>query len=469
MKKNDLITATILDLGSNCEGICKVDGYTCFIPFTIVGEKIIFKVLKVNKNLVYGKLVETLTPQESRVRPKCQAFTKCGGCNLQHIRYKDQLKIKSNIIKTCFKKIAGLDVDVLPVQYTKEEYFYRNKIQLPIRQTENGVKVGFFATNSHRIVEIDSCPIQHTYTTSLIKATKEFILKSGISCYNEENNQGLLKHIVARNVDGKILIIVVINGIEFNYKDLFASILSKYFDEFSLILNENTLNNNVILSKNFKTLYGNGYYNVEEFGIKYPVYPQSFMQVNDGVKTSLYQDVVSSLNITSDTVVIDAYSGAGVMTAMLAKNAKKAIGIEIVKEAVDSANKLKELNGLSDKIQNYLAPCEEVLPSIIESETINGSKVAVVLDPPRKGCDERVLSAILKSKPDRIVYVACSPQSLARDVGVLVGSLVWENGELKKNNNDNGIYKIEKVVPYEMFPQTKHIESVVCLTRRLDN
>lgn len=465
MKKNDVITAVITNIGSNSEGIVKIDGIVCFIPFALVGEKVEFKVLKVNKNIAFCKLLEVITPSEERVRPLCKFYTKCGGCQLQHVKEKTENKIKCNLIKDCFKKIANLDVDVKSAIKGDTEFYYRNKIQLPIREINGENKIGFYYENSHRIVEIDECVIQKPFATNIIKAFKEFVSLSKISCYNDTTNNGLLKHVVAREINGNLLIIVVVNGNKLYLYDLLIDILKKYFVEFSLILNENTLNNNVILGDKFTVLYGNGFYYDEFNGIKYPVFPESFIQVNDSVKSKLYNGVLKLLDLNEKTVVIDAYSGAGVMTAMFAKVAKKAIGIEIVPEAVKAANELKELNGLSDKMQNICALCEEVLPNIIESEKLSNANVSVVLDPPRKGCDNKVLSAILKAMPDKIVYVACSPQSLARDVGILVGSLRWVDGELKRVEDYIPNYKIESVTPYNMFSKTKHVETVICLAR----
>ena len=238
MKKNDVLTAEITAIGSNCEGIAKVDGIVCFIPFSLLGEKVEFKVLKVNKNIAFCKLLDVLTPSEDRVRPLCKFYTKCGGCQLQHVRQKAEFKIKSNIIKDCFKKIAGLEVEVNPIVKSENEYGYRNKMQLPVRNFNSVNQIGLFYENSHRIVEIDECVIQKPIFNDVIKAFKLFIAETQISCYNDESNAGLLKHVVVRDVKGKLLIIVVINGKELPFKDRLIDILNGYFEEYSLILNE---------------------------------------------------------------------------------------------------------------------------------------------------------------------------------------------------------------------------------------
>ncbi len=466
MKKNDILKGTISSIGYNGEGIIKYqDGTVCFVPFALLNEEVSFKVLKVNKNVAYCKLIEVLTPSKNRVEPKCSVFKKCGGCQLQHTNYETQLKIKSDIIKDCFYKIAGLNVSVENGVKSDSEYGYRNKIQFPIRSVNGENKIGFFAENSHRIVEVESCPIQQGEAKDILLCFKKFISENGVSCYNEQTKKGVLRHVVMRNIGNAVSIIVVINGKTLPKTDKLISILQSKFNEFSLFINENTGDGNAILGSNYTKIYGEDFYYKEEFGIKYPVMCQSFMQVNNDVKTKLYTAVLNEIKGVNDLTVIDAYSGAGVMTAMLAKESKKAIGIEIVKEAVDSANILAKENGLESKMENICAPCEDVLPSVISEVSKGGGNVIVVLDPPRKGCDIAVLNAILKEKPNRVIYVSCSPQTLARDVGILTNKLVYDGNQLVKNDGES-LYEIESITPFDMFPQTKHVETLVCLCKK---
>ena len=219
------------------------------------------------------------------------------------------------------------------------------------------------------------------------------------------------------------------------------------------------------MGETVKKLYGVDKVTLEENGVKYSIGPLSFMQVNDAVKTKLYQDVVKSLDLNEDSVVIDAFSGAGLLTAIIAQTAKKAIGVEIVPEAVDSANELKKANGLSGKMENVLGACEDVLPEIITRKEIKESELSVVLDPPRKGVEAKVLYAVIAAKPKTIVYVSCSPQTLARDIGILTGALYYDGAELKKAQDYSPKYEIAKIQPYDMFPQTKHVETLVVLTK----
>ena len=470
MKKNDEVIGVVTALGCNYEGIVKINDTVCFVPFALVGEKVTFKVLKVSKTkegyIAFCKLIEVLTPADERVRPQCKYFRKCGGCALQHLKYKEQLKAKTQTVKDCFRKIAGITLNPKNAVKSDLEYAYRNKLQLPIRNTKDGNFLGFFAENSHRLVPITECAIQKEWSTKIIEVFNEFISKYNVSCYNDETKQGLLRHVVVRSVDKSLIICTVINGTELPYADKLIELLGQKFMKFSFYVNENVSDNNVILGDKFTLLYGADKVNTEEFGIKYSIGAQSFMQVNDGVKSRLYSDVVKALELDANTVVIDAYSGAGLMTALFAKNAKKAIGIEIVAEAVESANNLAKANGLTNKMVNICAPCEVELPRVINEVKNGNDKVAVVLDPPRKGCDYNVLQAVLSAKPDKIVYVSCSPQTLARDVGILTGTLAYDGNELKKVLEPNGEYEICSAQAYDMFPQTKHVETLVCLVRK---
>ena len=325
MKKNDEVTGVVTALGCNYEGIVKIDNTVCFVPFALVGEKVTFKVLKVSKTkegyIAFCKLLEVLTPADERVRPQCKYFRKCGGCVLQHLKYKEQLKVKNQTVKDCFRKIAGIKLSLKSTVKSELEYNYRNKLQLPVRNTRDGNAIGFFAENSHRLVPITECAIQKDWSTKIIETVNDFILKYNVSCYNEDTKEGLFRHIVVRGIDKSLLIVAVINGSVLPFADKLIEMLQQQFMKFSFFVNENLGDDNVILGDKFTLLYGVDKINTEEFGIKYTIGAQSFMQVNDGVKSRLYSDVVKVLGLDLDTIAIDAYSGSGLMTALLAKNA----------------------------------------------------------------------------------------------------------------------------------------------------
>lgn len=466
MRKNDYITAIIENIGANGEGIFHFDGATCFVPFVLIGEKIKAKVLKVKGSIAFCKAVEIIEPSKSRVMPKCPAFTKCGGCNIQHADYKTQLDIKRETVSNCLKKIARIDYQVGEVVPSEKEYGYRNKLQLPIRSEKGVVKLGFFREGSHDIIEIDDCPLHPDWAKTIISCVKEFIKENDISCYDENTKKGLLKHLVVREVGGSLLITLVASSIKINAINRLIDKLLLYFNDFSLIINENPKHTNVIFGDKFVTVYGSGKISVSEFGVSYEIGAESFMQVNNGQKKNLYEKVLSLCELDDNTVVIDGYSGAGVLTAILAKNAKKAYGVEIIQEAVDSANNLAKTNGLEDKMISYSGDCAEILPSLIEKCKSEGQKTVLVLDPPRKGVDEKIINQILISKPDKIVYVSCSPQSLARDLGLILGTLKRENNAIINLYPDILNYDITYLTSYDMFPQTRHVESLVCLQRK---
>lgn len=468
MTKNEIKEGLVVSFGMNGEGVLKENDATVFVPYAITGEKIRYKLLKISGKIAFGKVEEILTPAEERVRPKCPVFGKCGGCQLQHIRYLSQLKIKEDKIATCFKKIAGINVQVNPIVKGDLEFRYRNKLQLPVSVDKNGETViGFYAENSHRVVPVNDCFINPVWTADVISAFKEYMKFAGLKGYDEQTGEGDVREITVKDVKGKLLITIVSVLDSLPYTDELIKIMServKYV--FSLFLNVKKTHDNVIYGDKFNLLYGKKEYASDMLGVKYSVGVQSFTQVNDCVCTKLYSTVNSLVDADNDTVVIDAYSGAGLMTALLSVHAKKTIGIEVVPEAVDIANKIAANNKLDDKIFNYLGKCEEIMPDIIKNETVSGNKITVVLDPPRKGCDLKVLNALIENQVDKIVYVSCKPSTLARDVGLLIGTLYSDNGEIKKAEKPTERYKIETVKPFDMFAQTKHVETVVLLSRK---
>ncbi|MBR3865041.1 MAG: 23S rRNA (uracil(1939)-C(5))-methyltransferase RlmD [Clostridia bacterium] len=466
MKKNEIYTATVCGYGSEGEGIVKLEGYTVFLPFAIPGEKVRFKVLKVQKNLVFAKIEEILTPAKCRVFPKCDVFQKCGGCQLMHVEYGEQLNLKRELIANCFKKIAFLNVNPLETIPSSPELCYRSKLQLPIRQTEKGIEIGFFALNSHRVVEIDNCIIHGEWCKKVISALKKYIFDKNVSAYNEITHKGIVRHIVVKQVGLQFMVILVINGDSIPFVNYFKGLLSEALGEFSLFLNINKRTDNVILTDDFIHICGNSTITDSFLGVKYSVGPASFMQVNESVKAKLYSKAIELVG-DSETV-IDAYCGAGLLTALFAKRAKKVVGIEIVEEAIDCAKEMAKENGILNA-DFICSPCEEVLPEIIKQN----NNCTLVLDPPRKGLDRKIATAVIETKPKKIVYISCSPQTLARDVGIIGGSLKYEGNNLVKAISEpincevgailpNG-YKIDYICGYDMFAQCKGVETLCVL------
>ncbi len=347
--------------------------------------------------------------------PACNVFGKCGGCQLQHINYQSQLEIKQQKVRDCFKEIAHIDVAVLNTVPSDKIFGYRNKLQLPLRE-ENGVnKIGFFRGNSHDVIEIDDCPLHDDFCKRIIAIIKNWSKLEGVSFYNETTKKGTLKHLVVRKVESRYLIALVATTEKVKGINRLIETLKDNFDHFSLLININKQDNNVVFSDKFITVYGDDKIEVIENGIKYHIGIYSFMQVNDGQKKKLYDEVISCCSVDKDTVVIDGYSGAGVLTAMLSKVAKKVYGVEIIEEATNSAKELAVLNGI-DNMYPILGDCGDVLPEILLKEEIKDDKKVLILDPPRKGVDIKVLQSVLKVLPDKIIYISCNPSTLARDI-----------------------------------------------------
>ena len=448
LKKNDVLTINITGLGYNGEGVSKDFEMPIFVPFALPGERVEVKIIFAKKDFYVGKLEKIIIKSNDRTEPLCPVFTKCGGCQLEHLCYEKQLEFKKEHVRDCFKKIAGMDVKINDAVPSKM-YEYRNKFALPVGNDENGnVVIGMYAGNSHRIIDIDGCPITQKWNKDLIKTVKSFVKKYKISAYNEQSHKGLLKHVVARKVGKKLCITMVINSGDMPYKNELVNMLKKEFGEdICIYLNINKLNNNIILGEKFVLIYGNN--PIDDFdGVKTPIHPNSFYQVNDDIKTLIYQKVLAEIDNTN---VIDAYSGAGTISNYIAKNYKaenknyKVYSVEIIPEAVEGAKKSSRENNVDDYVNHILGDCAVILPDLT-----NKLNASIIIDPPRKGLDKNVIDSIIKSNANKICYISCDPSTLARDVKFL-----------------SERYNILSVTPYDMFPNTKHIETLVIMERKI--
>lgn len=469
MEKNDSVIGEVLSLASAGEGVIKQDGVTLFAPGCLPGEKVRLKVLKVKGGVGYAKVEEVLTPSPARVAPKCPVFLKCGGCQLQHLAYEEQLAFKQKLVQENLQKIGGISAEVSPCVRSESEWGYRNKLQLPVGEDTSGnLVLGFFAERSHRIVPIENCPLHPSWAEKLIKAFRSFLRENGISAYSEEKKTGEIRHLVVRDLGGKAIVTVVsTKGKLKNYERL-AEKLTTVFPEYTLVLNVNDKDTNVVFGEKFIPLVGGGRFDDTALGIVYEADSNTFLQVNGSVRNKLYSYAFDALGCDENSVVFDCYAGGGLLTAMIAKRSKRAYGIEIVKEANASAEALKRKNSLEGRMINICGDVAEVLPKLMEEE--KGEKISLVLDPPRAGIARSVLKAILKAKIPKLVLISCNPSTLARDLGILTGTLTeTEKGELVKADGDvkeGDYYRIETVTPFDMFPQTRHVETLVCLSKK---
>lgn len=461
MIKNEVYRGIVEGLGTDGEGIIKIDGTTAFVPFCLVGEEVEFKALKVKDNIAYGKLEKIIFRAPERCNPPCPVFFKCGGCDIQHMTYAAQLAFKRESVAATLGKVGGVYAEVGEVVPCDKQYRYRNKLALPIGVNGAGETVcGFYAPHSHRIVETDDCLIQAKWVKPVIAAVKKFAKIKHITGYNEENRTGELRRIVVREIGGKFIFALVATK-EIDCTPLLTE-LDENFADFTFLLNINAGQGNANFGDKWHILRGLGSFGAEECGIKYHAGAQTFLQVNDGVRAKLYAAVLNEAE--RDAVAIDLYSGGGLLTAMLAKSCGTAYGVEIVEEASRCADELKAANGLEGKMFNFCGAVEDELDKVLELAA--GRKRIIVCDPPRKGMERSVVKKIAASGADKIILISCNPATLARDLGILTGSLEEIGGALFKMGGDNGAYEVVSITPFDMFPQTKWCETLVVLSHK---
>jgi len=455
--KNKIVNLTIENLGFNAEGVAKLENTPVFVPFALPGELVKVKIIKQNKNFFIGKLQEVINKSKHRVDAPCSVFTKCGGCQLQHLNYNEQLEFKSSLVKDTLKKVGNIVYDKIEIVSSKNKYNYRNKLTLQVREVLNEVKIGFFANHSHRIVEVDECPLQQDLTNKVITVFKSFIKSYKVSAYNELTKKGLVKNLVARQFNDQLLVAVIINGEQLPNAEEFYNLLKQTFKTVTLYVNINKEHNNVVIGKTSKLIKGEPYLEEQLQNLNVKTEVVSFMQVNNDIRNKIYNNVLEKIKDFSPQAVVDAYSGVGLLTGIIAKNVDSNVyGLEIQPKAVEASNKLLKENNLQNKVTNVLGDCVETLPKVMK----NNSKTTLVVDPPRKGLNKQIIQTILKVKPKQIIYIACGLPALARDLAYLTNT---KNINSEQSTN-KAIYKIKDVKAYDMFPQTKHIETVVELT-----
>ena len=454
VEKNKEYIFDIISQGYEGEGIAKIDNkYPIFIEGALKGEKVKVRIVKVNKNFAYGKLMEVLEASEERVNPPCAIYKRCGGCKLQHASYKAQLDFKWDRVKDCVSKIGKLDPSIVKYPLGMEEpWRYRNKVQLPIGLINGEVKIGFFAPRSHDIIDMESCLIQDEIGDKVVKLTREWIEKFNIRPYNvdgEYDEKGIVRHIMIRRgfTTNEVMIVLVTNGENLPHKEEFVDLMVKNIPGIkSVIQNINSKKTNVILGLESKTLWGEDTISDYIGDFRFNISPLSFFQVNPTQTEVLYGKALEYANLTGNEEVFDAYCGTGTITLFLSQKAKKVYGVEIIPQAIDNA----WINAKENKVENvefFVGESEVVIPDLINK----GVKAdVVVVDPPRKGCDKKLLDAITHIDAKKIVYVSCDPSTLGRDLKVLE-----ENG-----------YKTLEVQPVDMFPNTAHIENVALLIKK---
>lgn len=450
VKKNDELIINITGQGIQGEGVGKIEGFTVFIDGAINGEVAKVKIVKVNKNFAFAKLIDIVEPSQNRVEPICSIYKKCGGCQLQHLSYALQLEYKKQRVFDYIKRIGNInDKTIIHDTLGMENPFrYRNKVQLPVRSVNGDIRIGFYSIRSHDVVNLDTCYIQDEVADKVIRIVRMWLTTFNVPVYNEQTNTGIVRHIMVRKAfkTGQVMVVIVTNGDKFPHKQEFIrEITSSIEGVSSIIQNVNSQITNVILGSKCITVWGSN--SITEYIGKYHfnISALSFFQINPLQTKVLYEKVLEYAELCADEIVFDAYCGAGTISLFISEYCKKVYGVEIVPEAIADA----KINAKENNVTNaefIVGEAEKVIPELIQK----GIKADVVIvDPPRKGCDIKLLEAIAQMKPRKIVYVSCDPATLARDLNIL----------------DSLGYNTVEVQPVDMFPQTGHVENVVKLVR----
>lgn len=456
--KNENYQVLIEDMGNDGEGIGHVQGMTVFVKDAVVGDLADVKIVKVKKNIAYGRLMKIITPSPYRVEPVCDKSKRCGGCTMQQVSYEQQLEYKWNKVKNCLQRIGKMEnVEAImekPAYGMDDPFHYRNKAQFPVGRDKNGnVVIGFYAGRSHDIIDTESCVIGAPVNDQIVAIVRSFIEDNHISTYDEETGRGLVRHILIRVgfTTKEIMVCLVTNGNKLPHSEALIDELVKIDGMTSICLNVNMENTNRILGDKCITLWGQSYITDYIGDIKYQISPLSFYQVNPVQTNVLYNKALEYADLSGDETVWDMYCGIGTISLFLAQKAKKVYGVEIVPQAIDDARHNAEINGITNA-EFFVGKAEEVVPDIYKKGGDGSHADVVVVDPPRKGCDQVLLDTLVHMTPERIVYVSCDPATLARDVKIL-----QEKG-----------YVAQKVAVVDQFCHSGHVETVVKLSLKTD-
>ena len=452
MKKDDVIEVKIEDMGVDGEGIGKADGITLFIKDAVIGDVVQAKIMKMKKSYGYARLLEVLTPSPYRVEPKCPVSRPCGGCQLQALSYDKQLEFKENKVRNNLKRIGGFaDIPMEPIAGMKEPYHYRNKAQFPIGRDKDGkLTAGFYAARTHSLIPVDECYLGAKINEPILGKILQIMEQEHIEPYDEKTHTGLVRHILVRFgfTTKEIMVCFILNGKKLPKQEKFIAALTEIPGMTSISVNRNEKDTNVIMGEKTITIWGSDYITDYIGDIRYQISPQSFYQVNPAQTKVLYEKALEYAGLTGTETVWDLYCGIGTISLFLAQKAKKVFGVEIVPQAIADAKKNAALNDITN-VDFFVGKAEEVYPSYVSEHKEEAKAEVIVVDPPRKGCEESLLSTIVSMAPERIVYVSCDSATLARDLKYLCG---------------HG-YELKRVQVVDQFCQTGHCETVVLLSK----
>src|SRR3990167_8331372 len=443
---------SIEGIASSGDGICRYKGYTLFIPRTIEGDRMLVGVVKTTPRFGVTRIIKLIKPSTKRIKPECPVYSECGGCQLQHIKYDEQMEFKKKVVKDSLERIGKIKMEIrAEIIPARQPFFYRNKGIFSLKRTRKGLKVGFFAKGTHDVVEIKNCPVLLEPINKIKEAIRRSIENKNVSVYNELYHKGFLRSLIIRQSAKTKEILIGLVTTEGNFDSSFIQDIAEInvtlkgnYKLVGIVQNINTLKTNVILGTENRLLWGRDYLNESLGGINYQLSLTSFFQINPYQTETLLKTVEEMIAGVKGTI-LDTYSGIGSIALYLAKNSTSSIiGIEENEVAVEDANKSMERNGIKN-CSFLTGTTERYLKNFKETSEIG----EFILAPPRKGCSEEVLNSILKIKPEKIVYVSCNPSTLSRDLNKL-----------------SQIYEIKNIKIIDMFPQTVHMETVVLLERK---
>ncbi len=462
MNKNDIVTVEITDIGVSGEGIGHVDGYTLFIKDAVIGDVVEAKVMKAKKNYGYARLMKVITPSEYRVEPKCAFARRCGGCQIQEMSYDRQLVFKNQKIRGNLERIGGftkdqIDTVMQPVVGMEHPFGYRNKAQFPFGTDKEGNPItGFYAGRTHDIIANTDCALGVEQNKEILEIILQYMRENKIKSYDEKTGKGLIRHALIRYgfKTKEIMVCLVVNGKKLPKAERLIEKLIQIEGMTSITISPNTRRDNVIMGDSYEILWGQGYITDYIGNVKYQISPLSFYQVNPVQTEKLYGLALEYADLKGDETVWDLYCGIGTISLFLAQKAKQVYGVEIVPQAIDDAKENAKINAI-DNAEFFVGKAEEVLPEYYaEYEREHNGETAhadvIVVDPPRKGCDETLLETIVKMQPEKVVYVSCDSATLARDLKYLCA---------------NG-YEIRRCRGVDQFPQSVHVETVVLLSQQ---
>lgn len=450
VKQGDNIILQISGLGSNGEGVGKYEGFTVFVQGALPQEEVSAKVKLVKKNYAVAVLQKILKPSAERVEPLCPVYKECGGCQLQHLSYAGQLAYKRQQVQDALNRIGHLEIDVIPVLGASEPWNYRNKMQFPVAvNTEGNLQIGCYAAATHSVVNTETCMIQKAANNDILKTVRKWMQRFGISAYDEKTGKGLVRHVMGRVGvhSGEVMAVLITSAYDIPHRRELVEWLKKYVPGLtSVVQNINKKPTNIIMGNKTRVLYGAENIKDELGALAFNISAQSFFQVNSEQTEKLYNKALEFAALTGSETVVDVYCGTGTISLYLARHARKVYGIEIVAPAIIDAERNAEENNCKNA-EFILGDAAVELPKLLMSGV---QPDVVVVDPPRAGCEEKVLASICHVKPKRVVYVSCNPASLARDLAYM---------------EQHG-YNTLIAQPVDMFPMTNHVETVVLLSRK---